>query len=633
MMQIFDTLKVYTHKEIPLDAVTLKLTELGYTRVDKVLEEGDFSIRGDTLEVFPVNFSFPLRVEWEFDVVIKIYSFDNILNKKIIDYEFLIVIPYVRRVKRYTTEDFPLEAVLRIKKGDCVVHTRYGIGKFLGVKKLKVRDKEEYYFEIEYANKDKLYVSKEDAHLIQKYASFSVKAPRLTRLGTKEWARIKSKVENGIKRMALQLLRMEAQRKIIGGVEFSGDSDWQRNFEKDFPYEETEDQIKTMVEVKKDMEASNCMDRVICGDVGYGKTEVAMRAAFKAVMDSKQVAFLVPTTILAYQHYTNLTKRLRNFPFYVEMLSRFRTQKEQKEILKKLRDGKVDIIVGTHRLLSGDVTFKDLGLLIIDEEHRFGVENKERIKKLKVGIEILVLTATPIPRTLYMGLIGLKGISLIRTPPVQRLAVKTEIVEYSPKFLKEVILREINRDGQVFFIHNRIESIDKIEKTLKKILPREVKIGVIHGRLPTSIIEKVMLAFIEKKIDVLLSTAIVESGIDIPLANTIIINDAHRFGLADLHQLRGRVGRFNVQAYAYLVVPGMESVSSEARKRVKMIEEFSHLGAGFEVAMSDLELRGAGNILGKEQHGFVWMVGFDLYCRLLKKEIEYLKDAFKLEPS
>lgn len=628
---MFDTLKIYTNKALSLDATNQELVTLGYRRVDEVLEEGDFSVRGDTLEVFPVNFTFPLRLEWEFDVVRKIYSFDKTLNKKIIDYDFLIVIPHFKKIKKYTDEDLPLEAVLRLKKGDFVVHTKYGIGKFIGVKKLKLKEKEDYYFEIAYDNNDKLYVSKEDAHLIQKYTSFSIKQPKLSRLGSREWIRTKMRVERGIKEFALTILRMEAQRKLIGGFKFSADTPWQAQFEKTFPYEETNDQAKAVSETKHDMEDAGCMDRLICGDVGYGKTEVAMRAVFKAVMDNKQVAFLVPTTILAYQHYKNLSDRVKDFPVRVEMLSRFRTPSEQERIIKELRAGKIDVIVGTHRLTSDDVDFRDLGLLVIDEEHRFGVEHKEKIKKLKIGVDVLTLTATPIPRTLYMSLIGIRNISLIKTPPKDRLAVKTKILQYDRHILRDAIVREIARGGQVFFIHNRIETIPRWEKILKSILPKEIKMAVIHGRLSSAEIETVMFDFIEKKIDCLLSTAIVESGIDIPSANTIVISDAHTFGLADLHQLRGRVGRFNVQAFAYLVVPNISSISTESRQRLEMIEQYSHLGAGFEVAMSDLELRGAGNILGREQHGFVWMVGFDLYCRILKKEIEYLKDAFKME--
>ena len=628
---MFDTLKLYTHKEISLVSVEANLVELNYKRVDQVSEEGDFSLRGDTLELFPVNFSYPLRVEWEFEVVSKIYSFDKTLNKKIIDYDFLIVIPHFKKVKRYTSEDLPLEAVLRIKKGDYVVHSRHGIGLFLGVKKMTIKDHDDYYFHIKYDGGDALYVPKEEAHLVQKYSSFSAKPPRLNRLGSKEWLRTKERVERGIKEFALELLRLDAQRKLIGGFAYAKESEWDKKFEKTFPYEETEDQQKALEEVKADMESAQCMDRVICGDVGYGKTEVAMRAAFKAVMSGKQVAFLVPTTILAYQHYTNLSLRLKDFPVNVEMLSRFKTAGEQSAIVKNMAAGKVDIVVGTHRLLSSDIEFKDLGLLIIDEEHRFGVEDKETIKKLKSGVEILTLSATPIPRTLYMGLIGIKNISMIKTPPKERLAVKTIVADYSKDVLRDAIQREVSRGGQVFFIHNRIETIYKWERTLRSILPENYRIAVIHGRLGAKEIEKLMLEFIEKKIDCLISTAIVESGIDIPTANTMIINDAHTFGLADLHQLRGRIGRFNVQAYAYLIIPGRRVISQEAQKRLNMIEEFSHLGAGFEVAMSDLELRGAGNILGREQHGFVWMVGFDLYCRLLKKEIEYLRLAFKME--
>ncbi len=628
---MFTTFKIYLHKEIPPFRVQQGLIDLGYRRVEEVLEEGDFSLRGETLEVFPVNFNFPLRIEWEFAEIKKIYSFDKKINKKIIDYEFIIFIPPFKKIKRYTSEDLPLEVSLRIKKGDYVVHTQYGIGRFCGTKKLKLRDKEEYFFEIEYENKDKLYVSREDAHLIQKYISLTPKAPRLSKLGSREWLRIKERVAKGTKAFALELLRLEAQRKLIGGFKYSLDTEWQRLFEESFPYEETEDQKKATLEVKQDMESNFCMDRLICGERVYGKTEVALRAAFKAVMDGKQVVFLVPTTVLAYQHYLNLKERLKNFPVNVEMLSRFRTPSQQQEIITALKTGKIDILVGTHRLLSDDITFKDLGLLIIDEEQRFGVAHKEKIKRLKAGVDVLTLTATPIPRTLYMSMIGIKDISLLKTPPKDRLAVKTEVVEFSCPLLREIILREIQRQGQVFFVHNRIEDIWGVMEKVKKFLPSSVRLGLVHGRLSSSQLEKVMFDFIQKRIDCLFTTAIVESGIDIPSANTIIINNAHLFGLADLHQLRGRVGRFNLQAYAYLVVPQGDALSPAARQRLFLMEELAHLGAGFEIAMSDLELRGAGNILGPQQHGFVWMVGFDLYCRLLKKEVEYLKEAFRTE--
>lgn len=626
-------LKLYLRKYIPLEKTQSELVSLGYRRQDQVSEEGDFSFRGDTLEIFPVNFNFPLRIEWAYDAIEKIYSFDKTLNKKIIDYDFLIIIPHHKKSKKYNSEDTPLETILRVKPGDYVVHSRYGVGRFHGVKQLKVKDKEDNYFEIEYLRHDKLYVPREEAHLIQKYVNFGTKPPKLNRLGSKDWVKLKERVEQGIKQFAIELLKMEAQRKIIGGFKFSSDSAWQKEFEQTFPYQETEDQMKAIIDTKADMEKALCLDRIVCGDVGYGKTEVAMRAAFKAVMDSKQVAFLVPTTILAYQHYLNLVSRTQKFPLRIEMLSRFRTSAQQKKIIEDLSQGKIDIIVGTHRLLSDDVVFKDLGLLIIDEEHKFGVTHKEKIKKLRIGISVLTLTATPIPRTLYMGLVGLRNISLIKTAPKDRLAVKTEIINFSPRLLGDIILKEVRRGGEVFIIHNRIETIFNLEKALRKVLPDTVKMGVIHGRLAVKEIEETMRNFIEKKINCLISTAIVESGIDIPSANTIIINNAYMFGLADLHQLRGRVGRCGIQAYAYLVAPPLEVLSSEARKRLELVKEFSHLGAGFEVAMSDLELRGAGNILGREQHGFIWMIGFDLYCRLLRKEVEYLREAFKIEQS
>jgi len=627
---MFETLKIYNHKDISIEDVAQMLVRLGYRRQTAVSEEGDFAIKGDTLELFPVNFSFPLRIEWEFNTITKIYSFDKNNNKKIIDYNLLIVIPFIKKRHRYKySEDIPLDVVLQIKKGDYVVHTQYGIGRFLGIKMVKTEKQKGYFFEIEYQNKDKLYVPREDAHLIQKYISFSLRPPKLSRLGSREWANIKQKAERGIKNFAIELLKIEAQRKFAGGFKYSSDGQWQKIFEDSFVYEDTEDQVKAVQEVKSDMESTQCMDRLICGDVGYGKTEVAMRAAFKAVMDAKQVAFLVPTTILAYQHYKALKERIADFPINVEMLSRFRTKSEQKRIAEGLKTGKVDIIVGTHRLLSPDVSFKDLGLLIIDEEQRFGVAHKERIKQLKTGIDVLTLTATPIPRTLYMSMVGIKDISIIKTAPKERMAIRTKLIEFNKELIKEAILYEIKRGGQVFFIHNRIETIDKVKRKIEDFLPRDIKIGVVHGRLSSREIENIMLKFIEARIDCLISTAIVESGIDIPRANTIIINNAHNFGLSDLHQLRGRVGRFNTQAYAYLVVPRLRALSHDVIKRLRLVEEFSHLGSGFDIAMSDLELRGAGNLLGSQQHGFVWMIGFDLYCRLLKKEIEYLKDFLK----
>ncbi|MCF7893890.1 MAG: DEAD/DEAH box helicase [Candidatus Omnitrophica bacterium] len=611
-----------------MEAVCQGLSKLNYSGGQGVDEPGDFAQKGDTLEIFPVNFSLPVRVEWDFDQISKIYSFDKNFTK-ILEYDLLIIVAYFKKVHHYLSEDYPLEGSLRIKAGDYIVHTHYGIGKFLGTKKVKTEEKQEYFFQIKYADDDLIYVSKENAHLIQKYINLGIKKPALTKLGTKQWEKTKEKVQKGVREYALSILKIEAQRKLIGGIKYPKDSKWQKKFQQQFRYQLTPDQKKASDNVKKQMQSSQCMDRLLCGGVGYGKTEVAMRAAFRAAASSRQVAFLVPTTILAYQHYLNLQRRMKDFPLSVEMLSRFRSRLEQKNIIKRIKEGKVDIVVGTHRLLSDDINFKELGLLIIDEEQRFGVEHKEKIKSRRVGIDVLSLTATPIPRTLYMSMVGIKDISLIQTPPKERLSIKTKVYPFSIKVIKKAIQRELGRKGQIFFIHNRIKDISKIAKKVQSNLP-DIKIGLAHGRLPASEIEEVMLKFVDGEIDVLFSTAIVESGIDIPNANTIIINNANNFGLADLHQLRGRVGRRKLQAYALCLRPSLDKIKSESRKRLELIEEFSHLGAGFELARRDLELRGAGNILGKQQHGFVWMVGFDFYCRLLKKEVDYLKEAFKM---
>jgi transcription-repair coupling factor (superfamily II helicase) len=625
---MFNSLKIYKHKVVSIEAVCQSLSNLNYNGGQGVDEPGDFAQKGDTLEIFPVNFSQPVRVKWDFDQISEIYSFDKNFAK-ILEYDLLIIVPYAKKTRHYVSEDYPLEGSLRIKAGDYVVHTHYGIGKFLGTKKIKANEKEEYFFQIKYADNDRIYVSKENAHLIQKYANLGIKQPALTKLGTKQWKKIIEKVQKGVHQYALTILKVEAERKLIGGIKYPKDSKWQKKFEQQFPYQLTPDQKKAAKTVKGQMQSFQCMDRLICGGVGYGKTEVAMRAAFRAAASGRQVAFLVPTTILAYQHYINLQRRMKDFPLCVEMLSRFRAKSEQKNIIKRIKEGKVDIVVGTHRLLSDDINFKELGLLIIDEEQRFGVKDKVKIKSRRVGIDVLVLTATPIPRTLYMSMVGIKDISLIQTPPRERLSIKTKVYPFSIKIIKKYIKREIARHGQLFFIHNRIKDIAAIARKIKNELP-DLKIGLAHGRLPAAEIEEVMLKFVNGEIDILFSTAIVESGIDIPNANTIIINNANNFGLADLHQLRGRVGRRKVQAYALCLRPPLDKIKRESRKKLEFIEQFSHLGAGFELARRDLELRGAGNILGKQQHGFIWMVGFDFYCRLLKKEVDYLKEAFRI---
>lgn len=624
---MFEVLKVFAQKTLGLETFIAQVTTLGYLRVDQVLEAGDFSVKGDLVEICPVNFDMPVRIHWEWDRISSIYTFNRQTAKKVSDLTVLMLIASAKNTAY--TENTPLESFVDIKEGDYVVHNQFGIGRFLGKKTLKENDRPTLFFDIEYRDKDHLYIPAEKSELIQKYVNFGLKEPRLSKLGSKEWAHLKNKVRTGIRKTALELIRTQAARSIISGFQFSPDTQWQRKFEETFPYELTSCQKKAWEETKKDMETTRAMDRLICGDVGFGKTEIALRAAFKAVMDAKQVAILVPTTLLAYQYYNLLVRRLTAFPIKVEMLSRFRTITEQKDIITELKTGTIDIIVGTHRLLSDDVSFRDLRLLIIDEEQRFGVIQKERIKKISLTVDVITLTATPIPRTLYMSLIDLKGISLIKTPPEQRVQVKTSIEVFNKDLIQSVICREKQRQGQVFFIHNRIDDIHNLERQLREILPKNISIAVAHGQLPPKSIEHIMFDFIQGKTDCLLSTVIIESGIDIPNANTIIVNNAHTFGLADLHQLRGRVGRYTKQAYAYFLIP-RKSIDEEAQKRLNAIEDFSHLGAGFQIAMRDLELRGAGNILGENQHGFVSSIGLDLYCRILKEEIEQIRRVVKL---
>ncbi|HTZ11336.1 MAG TPA: transcription-repair coupling factor, partial [Candidatus Margulisiibacteriota bacterium] len=514
-----------------------------------------------------------------------------------------------------------------LNTGDYVVHNQYGVGKFLGINKIKINDKYKDHLVIEYENQEKLYLPVEEMHLVQKYIAFHAKRPRLYSLRSKEWLRTKERTRKGIQKMAWELLTLQAMRLSSGKTPYSSDTPWQKDFEKTFPYLETPDQLKATQEVKNDLESSHPMDRLLCGDVGYGKTEVAMRAAFKTVMGNRQAAYLVPTTILAEQHYQNFASRLKEFPVNLAMLSRFKTQGEQKRIIEGLNIGSVDIVIGTHRLLSDDVVFKNLGLVIVDEEQRFGVKAKEKLKKLRLTTDVLTLTATPIPRTLYMGLMGAKDLSLINTPPENRLPIKTIVVEYDDDLIQQAIIREKARKGQVFFLHNRVQDIEKVRERLSGILPKDISLAVGHGQMHPRELEEVMSGFISGQVDVLISTMIIESGIDIPNANTIIVNNAHTFGLSDLHQLRGRVGRFTRRAFAFFLIPKNASFEGETRKRLEAIQNYSHLGAGFNIAMEDLEIRGAGNLLGLQQHGFIQAVGFDLYCRLLREAVNNCKKA------
>jgi len=626
---MFKSLKIYINQSIDLENLIKTLIDFDYKRREQVSAEGDFSLRGGVVDIFPLSFELPIRIELDNEKIISIKTFNPESGQPLWQHNIVIILPHKSSSTRTSvfSEDFPLKNFVDLNVGDFVVHNQHGIGKFLGMQKVQVAGVSKDHLVIEYDRNEKLFVPVDSMHLVQKYIAFHTRKPRLYRLGNKEWQRVKERTRKGIAKLAWELLSLQAMRLAGEGFKFSGDTDWQVDFEKNFPYQETPDQVKAMQEVKRDMELPKPMDRLLCGDVGYGKTEVAMRAAFKAVMDNKQVAYLVPTTILAEQHYKNFATRLKNFPVKVEMLSRFRTAAEQNEIIKGLNSGSVDIVIGTHRMLSPDVSFKNLGLVIVDEEQRFGVKAKEQLKKIKATIDVLVLTATPIPRTLYMSLMGAKDFSVINTPPQNRLPIKTVVVEYDADLITQAIKRELARGGQVFFLHNRILDLEKVRDRVARGLGSNVRISIAHGQMPAKQLEQVMSDFINGNIDVLVSTMIIESGIDIPNANTIIINNAHNFGLADLHQLRGRVGRFNKPAYAYFLIGHNELIDAVARKRLQAIEEHSDLGSGFNIAMEDLEIRGAGNLLGQEQHGFIVAVGFDLYCRLLKEAIVNFKKA------
>ena len=512
-----------------------------------------------------------------------------------------------------------------LKVGDLVVHVDHGIGEFVGLKQLGVRGSAEgahEFLELRYHGDDKLFVPVERLDLIQKYTGGT--RPALDRLGGTTWEKAKTRVKKAMRDMAEELLKLYAQRKAVPGYAFSSDTHWQEEFEAAFPYELTPDQATAIRDIKKDMEVATPMDRLLCGDVGYGKTEVAMRAAFKAVMDGKQVAVLAPTTVLAFQHLKTLRDRFAGFPVAIEMVSRFRSRQEIKAILDGVAAGKVDIIVGTHRLLSKDVVFKDLGILVVDEEQRFGVAHKERIKQLRKRIDVLTMTATPIPRTLNMSLVGIRDMSIIETPPKDRLSIQTNVVKFDAPVIERAVRNELARGGQIYFVHNRVESIFSIGHLLQRLVP-EARVVVGHGQMGEDELERAMLGFVERKFDVLLATTIVENGLDIPNANTIIINRADRYGLSQLYQLRGRVGRSDRPAYAYLLIPPQESLSPVARKRLAAIKEFSDLGSGFRVAALDLEIRGAGNLLGGEQSGHIDAVGFEMYMKLLEETVRELK--------
>ncbi len=527
-----------------------------------------------------------------------------------------------RRMRR--TGGLSLAELNALKVGDFVVHEDHGVGVYRGMQRLTLNGQETDCIEISYAEADRLFVPVQQLALVSRYAAGDGAKPALHRLGSTAWQKTKARAKKAIQDMAEGLIRAYAERQALPGHAFKPDSVWQKELEASFPYDETPDQLKAIEEVRTDMEAARPMDRLICGDVGYGKTEVAIRAAFKAVQDMRQVAVLVPTTILAQQHVLTFRERLADFPVRVEVLSRFRTPKEQRATLADLVEGKVDVLIGTHRMLSKDVKFRSLGLVVIDEEHRFGVAQKEKVRQLTRLVDVLAMTATPIPRTLNLSLAGARDMSVIETPPRDRLPVHTEILEHDDEVIADSILREIDRDGQVFFVHNRVETIYNVALRLQKLVP-QVRIAVAHGQMNERELERVMLDFIEKRTDVLVATMIIESGLDIPSVNTLIVDRADTMGLAQLYQLRGRVGRSSHRAYAYLLVPSRRVLTEDAEKRLRVIEEFDDLGAGFRVALKDLEIRGAGNMLGPEQSGFIIGLGFDLYVKLLEEAVNRIR--------
>jgi transcription-repair coupling factor (superfamily II helicase) len=610
---LFNTLSSYTTQKF--DVVITVENELQETRLTELLSE----FKGELTELIESGKIKIVTLAVKEGFVHKADKFLFLTDYQIFNKPYRTKISTSKKFNRAKSKTFA-----SIKKGDYVVHEDYGIGKYVGLETIKIGETLQESMKILYSEGGVVYVNLNYLTLVKKYSSNENLVPTLSTLGTAEWQNTKARTKKKIKEAAKELIELYAKRKASKGFQFSNDTVWQKELEASFFYEDTPDQAKAIDDVKLDMEAENPMDRLVCGDVGFGKTEVAVRAAFKAVQDGKQVAILVPTTILAEQHYNTFTDRLSQFPLRVAALSRFQSRKEQTETVNKLDEGQVDIVIGTHRLLSSDIKFKDLGLLIIDEEHRFGVKSKEKLKSIKVNVDTLTLTATPIPRTLNLSLLGARDLSIIATPPPNRQPIYTTVSTFDMSKIREWIMNELKRGGQVYVVHDRVHSIDRLAGYINKYVP-EAKLAVAHGQMKVSQLEDVIHGFLNKKYDVLLSTKIIESGIDIPNVNTIIVNRADRFGLAELHQLRGRVGRSDRQAHAYFIVPSMSGITKKALRRLQAIEEFTEIGAGFNLSMRDLEIRGAGNLLGTEQTGFINDVGFDLYIKMINQAVEELK--------
>ncbi|MBN2220774.1 MAG: transcription-repair coupling factor, partial [Vallitaleaceae bacterium] len=525
-----------------------------------------------------------------------------------------------KKKKKKFNSGSKIDHFTELKVGDYIVHEHHGVGIFSGIETIEIDEIYKDFIKISYKDNGNLYISTNQLDSIQKYIGAEGKAPKLNKLGSKEWKNTKSKVKGAVEELATELIELYAKRENMKGYTFGRDTLWQQEFEEMFPYEETTDQLNAIEDTKNDMESSRIMDRLICGDVGYGKTEVAIRAAFKAVQDGKQVAYLVPTTILAQQHYNNFAQRMKDFPVRVEVMSRFRTKKEQQKTIEDLQKGLVDIVIGTHRLVSKDVAFKDLGLLIVDEEQRFGVAHKEKIKHMKEDVDVLTLTATPIPRTLHMSLIGIRDMSVLEEPPEERQPIQTYVLEHNDELIKDAIYREISRDGQVYYVYNKVKDIDEVALKISAMVP-EATVAFAHGQMSERELEDIMMDFINGEIDVLVSTTIIETGLDIQNVNTIIIQNADHMGLSQLYQLRGRVGRSSRLAYAYLTYRRDKVLQEVAEKRLKAIKEFTEFGSGFRIAMRDLEIRGAGNILGQSQSGHMDAVGYELYCKMLEEAV------------
>jgi len=607
--QIFwqeNTLFLEKNLKIPFSFLLRKLDEMGYEKVWQVSEIGEFSQRGGIVDVFPINLNFAIRIEFLGNKIENIFRLPLEIENEKREKEIL--------KKRLKSQKI-FSDLRGLKPGDYIVHLDHGIGIYNGQRTI---NKEQYYV-LEYAQGDKLYVPFGLERKLSRYVGFS--EPKISRLGTLTWIKTKRKVKEEAEKFARELLKIYAKREIVKRPPYLK-SEMVKYLKETFPFEETPDQEKAIEDIEKDLEKERPMDRLICGDVGFGKTEVALRAMVRVVESGYQAAMLCPTTILANQHYQNFKKRLKNLPIEIGILTRIQTKKEQKETIKKLKEGKIDILVGTHRILSRDVEFKKLGLLVIDDEHKFGVRQKEKLKKLRAELDVLSLSATPIPRTLYLSLSGLREISLIQTPPPGRLPIKTFILPFSEKVIKEAIEKELKRGGQVYYLHNRIENINSVKNFLGDLLPN-VKFGIAHGRLNEKELVKVMEDFQNKKIDVLVATTIIEAGLDLPNVNTLIVADSTRLGLSQAYQIRGRIGRSNVQAFAYFLYP--QRLTPLAKERLKALKEAEELGSGYKIALKDLELRGAGNILGKEQSGNINKVGLNLYCQMLAEAIEKLK--------